>query len=106
MKLYQLLEQQLKKEPNYFTDEGQLKKWVVINKAENNDPNLISLLLDNNELKSKFFVQIKSVLVFNQLLFIQFLEQKNYLNNSYTQFKTKSVSQSGISSWVKEMKYL
>ena len=37
MKLYESLEKQLKKEPNYVTDSGELKKWVVINKAQNYD---------------------------------------------------------------------
>lgn len=89
MQLYQILEEQLKKEPNFVTDEGQLKKWVVLNKAQTSDPELIGLLLDNNELKSRFFIEIKGVLVFNQSLFSQFLEQKNYLNDSYTQYKNK-----------------
>ena len=30
MKLYETLEKQLKKEPNYISDNGELKKWVVI----------------------------------------------------------------------------
>jgi hypothetical protein len=30
MKIYALLETILKSEPNYVTDEGDLKKWVVI----------------------------------------------------------------------------
>lgn len=89
MKLYQTLEQQLKKEPNYISDNGELKKWVVINKAQNYDAELIGLLLDDKELKAKFFLDIKGVLVFNQSLFVQFLEQKNYLNDSYTAFKNK-----------------
>lgn len=89
MKLYQTLELQLKKEPNFVTDNGELKKWVVINKAQNFDQELIELLLDNAELKEKFFVKVKDVLVFNQNLFIQFLEQKNYLNDSYTRYKNK-----------------
>lgn len=89
MKLYQILESQLKKEPNYVSDNGELKKWVVLNKAQNFDEELITLLLDNDELKSRFFIQVKDVLVFKQNLFIQFLEQKNYLNDSYTQFKNK-----------------
>lgn len=89
MKLYETLEKQLKKEPNYITDNGELKKWVVINKAQNYDAELIGLLLDDKELKAKFFLEIKSVLVFNQSLFIQFLEQKNYLNDSYTAYKNK-----------------
>ncbi|MFQ3576217.1 MAG: site-specific DNA-methyltransferase [Cytophagales bacterium] len=89
MKLYTTLEQQLKKEPNFVTDNGELKKWVVLNKAQNFDEELIGLLLDNADLKEKFFVKVKDTLVFNQNLFVQFLEQKNYLNDSYTQYKNK-----------------
>ncbi len=89
MKLYETLEKQLKKEPNFVTDNGELKKWVVINKAQNYDAELIGLLLDDKELKAKFFLDIKGVLVFNQSLFVQFLEQKNYLNDSYTSYKNK-----------------
>jgi adenine-specific DNA-methyltransferase len=89
MKLYQTLESTLKKEPNYVTDNGELKKWVVINKAQNYDAGLIALLLGDKELKIKFFIAVKDVLVFNQSLFVQFLEQKNYLNDSYTAYKNK-----------------
>ena len=72
-----------------MTDNGELKKWVVLNKAQNFDEELIGLLLDNADLKEKFFVNVKDTLVFNQNLFVQFLEQKNYLNDSYTQYKNK-----------------
>jgi adenine-specific DNA-methyltransferase len=89
MKLYQTLENQIKKEPNYVSDNGDVKKWVVLNKAQNLDEELIVLLLDDPDLREKFFVKVKEVLVFKQNFFIQFLEQKNYLNDSYTQFKNK-----------------
>lgn len=89
MRIYTLLETLLKSEPNYVTDEGNLKKWVVINKAQNYDSELLEILLENEEVKNKFFIDIKGVLVFNQSLFIQFLEQKNYLNDSYTSYKNK-----------------
>jgi adenine-specific DNA-methyltransferase len=89
MKLYTILEQHLKKEPNFVTDNGELKKWVVLGKAQNFDEELIGLLLANADLKEKFFVNVKDVLVFNQNLFMQFLEQKNYLNDSYTKYKNK-----------------
>lgn len=89
MKLYETLEKQLKKDLNYLTDDGELKKWVVINKAQNNDPDIIELLLEDKDLKSIFFTKIKDILVFNQSLFLQFLEQKNYLNDSYTSYKNK-----------------
>ena len=89
MKLYQILESQLKKEPNYVSDNGELKKWVVLNKAQNFDEELIELLLKDETIKDYFFKEIAGVTVFNQNLFIQFLEQKNYLNDSYTQYKNK-----------------
>lgn len=89
MKLYETLEKQLKNEPNFVTDNGELKKWVVIGKAQNVDYELLALLLDNQVLKEKFFVDIQGILVFDKSLFLQFLEQKNYLNDSYTQYKNK-----------------
>lgn len=89
MKFYNTLENLLKSEGNYITDDGELKKWVVINKAENYDPELISLLMQNEEIKNKFFIEVNNVLVFKQNLFIDFLEQKNYLNDSYTKYKNK-----------------
>ena len=45
MNIYQTLENALRKEPNYVTDNGELKKWVIINKAQNYDDDLIELLL-------------------------------------------------------------
>jgi adenine-specific DNA-methyltransferase len=89
MKIYQLLESQLKKEPNFVTDTNELKKWVIIDRARNYDEELLELLLTEKELKAHFFVEVKGTLIFKQEQFIQFLEQKNYLNNSYTQFKNK-----------------
>ncbi|RTZ01672.1 site-specific DNA-methyltransferase [Flavobacterium sp. RSP49] len=89
MKLYATVEAVLKKEPNYVTDDGDLKKWVIISKAQNCDTELISLLLENQEIKTHFFIPIKDILVFNQALFIQFMEQKNYLNDSFTVYKNK-----------------
>lgn len=89
MKLYDILEQHLKTEGNYKSDDGELLKWVVINKAQNYDEELLELLLQNDEVKKIFFVDVNGTLVFKQNLFLQFLEQKNYLNDSYTQYKNK-----------------
>lgn len=89
MKLYTTIEALLKNEPNYVADDGDLKKWVIISKAQNYDAALISLLLENPEVKTHFFIPVKDVLVFNQALFIEFMEQKNYLNDSFTAYKNK-----------------
>ena len=89
MKLFETLEKQIQKENDFITDDGELKKWLVLNKAQNFDVRLIELLLDDHDLKAKFFIEVKGVLVFKQNLFVQFLEQKNHLNDSYTQYKNK-----------------
>jgi adenine-specific DNA-methyltransferase len=89
MKIYHLLEKQLQKEPNFVSDNNELKKWVIIDRARNYDEELLDLLLAEKDLKVQFFMEVKGTLIFKQEQFIQFLEQKNYLNNSYTQFKNK-----------------
>jgi len=89
MKIYEKLEAQLKKQNDYITDEGEVKKWVVINKAQNNDPDLIALILEDKELKAQFFIEAGGALVFNQSKFVRFLEQKNYLNDSFTAYRNK-----------------
>jgi len=89
MKLFQKLERTLKKEPNFTSDDGKLKKWVIIHRAEKFDDELIKLLISEPELKNTFFKKIEDITIFNQQLFIRFLEQKNYLNDSYTKYKNK-----------------
>lgn len=89
MELHLILEQQLKKEASFVSENGEIKKWVVLGKAQNFDEELIELLLDHADLKNKFFKNVKNILVFDQNLFRQFLEQKNHLENSYTQYRNK-----------------
>ena len=89
MKLFETLVSLLKQDPNYISENGELKKWVVISNAQNHNPELIGLLLEDKDIKAKFFSEIKGVLIFNQSYFIQFLEQKNYLNDSYTAYNIK-----------------
>ncbi len=86
---YNLLINTLKKEQSYINDNAELKKWVVKNASQNYDPRLIELLLSEEELKKNFFMEIKDHLVFNQKLFNNYIENKNYFNDSYTRFKNK-----------------
>ena len=51
MNFYETLKTQLQKIPELINEEGNIKKWVVIHKAQNFDEKLISLLLDNQILK-------------------------------------------------------
>lgn len=52
--LYDELIASLKKENNYVADNGDIKKWVVAEKARAYSPELIELLLDNEQLKNAF----------------------------------------------------
>jgi adenine-specific DNA-methyltransferase len=89
MEIKQLLENTLRKEPNYLTDNGDVKKWVVISKAQNFDETLIGLLLDQPRLKSRFFREIHGHWIFDQNRFTDFIEQKEYLEDSFTRYKNK-----------------
>ncbi|MGV3630551.1 MAG: DNA methyltransferase [Bacteroidota bacterium] len=89
MKLLEVLESRLKENPGFITENGELKKWVIISQAQNLNENLLALLMGDENLRSAFFTNIAGALVFEQKQFINFLEQKNYLNDSYTQYKNK-----------------
>jgi adenine-specific DNA-methyltransferase len=89
MEIKEILENTLRKEPNLLNDKGEIKKWVVINKAQNYDETLLGLLLDEPRLKSLFFKEIKKAWVFNLNLFTDFIEQKEFLPDSYTGFPNK-----------------
>lgn len=89
MKIFETLVEQLKQENNFVSDNGEIKKWVVLDKARNFDEELIGLLLSSEILKDEFFKEIKGILVFDLNRFVLFLEQKNYLNDSFTKYKNK-----------------
>ena len=87
--LYDELIALLKTENNFVTDNGDIKKWVVAEQARSYSPELIALLLANDQVKNAFFVAVKGTLVFLLDKFLQFIEQKNYINDSYTRFSQK-----------------
>ena len=89
MEIKHLLENTLRKEPNFLTDNGNIKKWVVISKAQNFDKTLISLLLKEPRLKTEFFREIENHWFFDQNRFADFIEQKEYLEDSFTRYKNK-----------------
>ena len=49
-----------------------LLKNTIREKAENLDENLISILLDNDTTREKFFIKIKDVIVFDKKVFTNF----------------------------------
>ena len=87
--LLNILIEVLKQDERFISNEWDLLKNTIREKAENLDENLISLLLDNETLREKFFKNIKDVIVFNSSDFIKFINNKEFLPDSYTSFKNK-----------------
>lgn len=87
--LYLHLVKQLKTEPNFVTDNGELKKWVVSEAARSYSPDVIALLLNDKLLKESFFVNVNGTEIFKLDKFLLFVEQKNFLDDGYTQFSQK-----------------
>ncbi|HVY01454.1 MAG TPA: site-specific DNA-methyltransferase [Candidatus Nanoarchaeia archaeon] len=80
----------LKKDARFVDEEsGELVKNEIINEAYKIDKELITLLLEDKEIKSKFFTEIKEHWVFDINKFVQYIQDKNFLSDSYTKFKNK-----------------
>jgi adenine-specific DNA-methyltransferase len=88
-KLYDKLEKLLKKEKSFLDQEGALLKSAVIDSAYKIEPKLIELLLEDAEVKKKFFSEIKKHWVFNINEFVAYIQDKHFLNDSYTQYQNK-----------------
>ena len=79
----------LKTNPDFLDESGELLPAAVKNHAWQLDHTLIRLLLSHPEIKSTFFEEIDEHWVFNHNTFIDYINEKNFLANSYTQFRNK-----------------
>lgn len=86
---HEILINQLAKESSFVTDDGELKKFIIIDAAFNMNRKLIELLLEVPEIKQKFFTEISGHWVFDINLFVQYMENKKFLKDSYTRFRNK-----------------
>ena len=80
----------LKKDLRLVDEEtGELIPSEIVTLALKIDHKLIALLLQQAEIKKKFFSQIEKHWIFEINKFIEYIQDKNFLNNSYTKFKNK-----------------
>ena len=79
----------LKANPNFVDESGELLPAAVKDRAWRLDHNLIKLLLTDPEIKATFFDEIEGHWIFNHNTFIDYINTKNFLANSYTQFRNK-----------------
>lgn len=87
----------LKTDPRFTDDAGELVIAAVQDRAWKIDRDLVKLLLSDKEIKARFFEEIeeptlgetKGHWIFNTNTFIDYISQKNFLDNSYTRFKNR-----------------
>jgi len=79
----------LKTDPRFVDDEGELVLAAVQDRAWKIDHCLVKLLLSDKEIKAKFFEEIEGYWIFNINTFIDYISQKNFLDNSYTRFRNR-----------------
>lgn len=79
----------LKTDPRFVDDDGELIIAAVQDRAWKLDRDLVKLLLSDKEIKAKFFDEIEGHWIFNLNTFIDYISQKNFLDNSYTRFRNR-----------------
>ena len=73
----------------FVDDEGELIIAAVQDRAWKIDRDLVKLLLSDKEIKATFFEEIEGHWVFNTNTFVDYISQKNFLDNSYTRFRNR-----------------
>lgn len=81
--------QLLKTDPRFVDDDDELVLAAVQDAAWKIDHALVKLLLSREQVKAKFFDQIENHWVFNVNTFLEYVSQKNFLDNSYTRFRNR-----------------
>lgn len=83
-----ILEVLKKDERLWNEDKTELNQTLLLDLVEKIDEKVIDLLLQEENLREKFFVKIKDVYVFKTNDFRFFMEE-NKIDNSYTQYKNR-----------------
>ncbi len=86
--LLEELKSLLKKDERLVSEDKLLKNRIV-ELALKLDKDLIKLLLSNKKIKEHFFTEVDKILVFNKEKFMKFVDNKEFLPDSYTAFKNK-----------------
>lgn len=87
--LYNEMTEMLRKEaPDFFVN-NKFNKSKVSDAAYSYNTALLEIIIKNEGLKKQFFVEAGKTLVFKQREFLQFLNNKSFLKDSYTEFKNQ-----------------
>lgn len=83
------LERQLRREPSFCTSEGVLIRNSIAEAAMELRPELLRLLLRHEELRRFFFTEVEGVQVFDKVKFLRFVNNKNFLPDSFTAYRNR-----------------
>lgn len=82
--------EQLLGQNDTFMVEGVLNKNKLAELARQYNPELLNILMNNDKISQHFFATLETgVLVFKKDVFLQFLNNKEFLPDSFTAYKTK-----------------
>lgn len=82
--------EQLLAQNGTFMVEGALNKNKLAELARQYNPELLSLLMSDEKISNHFFSKLETgILVFKKDVFLQFLNNKEFLPDSFTAYKTK-----------------
>lgn len=82
--------EQLLSQHDAFLVEGELNKNKLAELARQYNPELLNLLMSNEKISQHFFATLETgILVFKKDVFLQFLNNKEFLPDSFTAYKTK-----------------
>ena len=79
----------LQQDESFFAD-GKLLKSKVSERALRLDPGLLKLLLSAHRLKQLFFQEVEGLLIFDQVKFLQFVEDEEIPPGNFTAYTTKT----------------
>ncbi|EFM38935.1 DNA (cytosine-5-)-methyltransferase [[Eubacterium] yurii subsp. margaretiae ATCC 43715] len=87
--IFEIVEEVLKTNSKYISDDGKLLKAIVYSDVMTMDKELLHLLLSNEKIKERFFEDVNGTLIFDKQGFAWFIESKEFLPDSYTRYTNK-----------------
>jgi adenine-specific DNA-methyltransferase len=83
-----LVKNTLKRDERLISEDTLLKNKIM-ELTYKQDEDLIELLLSEAKVKEYFFTEVNSTLIFDKDKFVKFINNKEFLPDSYTTFKNK-----------------
>ena len=81
--------EQLLSQHDAFLVEGELNKNKLAELARQYNPELLNLLMSNEKISQHFFATLETGVLIFKNVFLQFLNNKEFLPDSFTSYKTK-----------------